>query len=51
MPRLIFIVGVPGSGKSTYAKTLESDKTKVLSSDVIRRQLNHQNNDASKARV
>ena len=38
MNKLVLMVGVPGSGKSTYAKKYFS-KYKVLSSDEIRKEL------------
>ena len=39
-PKLIILVGIPGSGKSTYAnKYLRKKNTLVLSSDSIRKQV------------
>lgn len=38
-PTFIMLVGVPGSGKSTFAKDLVNTKTKYLSSDAIRGEL------------
>lgn len=38
-PRLILLVGVPGSGKTTYAKEYMGDNTVHLSSDTIRTEL------------
>lgn len=39
-PELILLVGPPGCGKSTFAKNLNSDDTKVyLSSDLVRKEL------------
>lgn len=36
MQKLIMMVGIPGSGKSTYAKKLEDENNIVLSTDAIR---------------
>jgi len=33
------LVGIPGCGKSTYAKTLENENTVVLSSDLLRKEI------------
>ena len=39
-PRLTLMVGLPASGKSTYARILgNSDNTTVLSSDILRKEL------------
>ena len=39
-PKFIMLIGVPGSGKSTYAKKIsEKYKIKILSSDSIRKEL------------
>lgn len=39
-PRLTLMVGLPASGKSTYARVLgEADNTTVLSSDILRKEL------------
>lgn len=38
MPNLIFPVGVPGSGKSTWARTILGDHFNIVSSDDIRRE-------------
>lgn len=42
IPKLYVLVGLPGSGKSTYAKKLESEsvnRTKIVSTDAIREEL------------
>jgi len=39
MNKLILMVGLPSSGKSTYAKTLVNDNTILLSSDALRKEL------------
>ena len=36
MPKIVMTVGLPGCGKSTYAKTLEENGYVVCSSDRIR---------------
>lgn len=38
-PRFIMIVGMPGSGKTTYSESLASDTTIHMSSDRIRKEL------------
>jgi predicted kinase len=38
-PTFTMLVGVPGSGKTTYAKSIVSDKVKHFSSDAIRAEL------------
>lgn len=38
-PKLYVLVGLPASGKSTYAKNNLLDKAKLLSSDAIRKEL------------
>ena len=38
-PTFIMLVGIPGSGKSTYAKWLLNKNTKLFSSDAIRKEL------------
>lgn len=39
MTTLTLMVGLPGSGKSTYTKTKIDNRTKILSSDAIRKEL------------
>lgn len=39
MTTLTLMVGIPGSGKSTYTKTKMDRKSKILSSDAIRKEL------------
>ena len=39
MNRLIFLVGLPGSGKSTYAEKYLSASCEILSSDKLRKEL------------
>jgi len=39
MNRLILLVGLPASGKSTFAKTLVNEDTVLLSSDALRKEL------------
>lgn len=38
LAKLIFPVGVPGSGKSTWAKTMFGGKYAIVSSDTVRKQ-------------
>jgi predicted kinase len=38
-PTFIMLVGIPGSGKSTYAEKLTNEFTKHISSDAIRKEL------------
>jgi predicted kinase len=38
-PTFIMLVGIPGSGKSTYANQCKNDSTIYLSSDLIRKEL------------
>lgn len=50
MPELILLIGIPGSGKSFYAKKYDYDRifkhnTTILSSDEIRKQLYGDEND------
>ena len=50
MAKLIVMVGVPGSGKSTYAKNHFENNAEILSSDALRKELfgdenNQKNND------
>lgn len=50
MNKLIFLVGLPGSGKSTYANKYLSKDCEILSSDRLRKQLlkdvNNQNHNS-----
>lgn len=39
MARLYVMVGLPGSGKTTYANSIEGENIKVFSSDAIRKEL------------
>lgn len=39
MCKFIMLVGLPGSGKSTYAKKLEEEGYRIHSSDAIRKEL------------
>lgn len=39
MNKLIFLIGLPGSGKSTYANKYLAEDCKILSSDGIRKEL------------
>lgn len=39
MSKLILLVGLPASGKTTYAEKLKNENTIVLSSDAIRKEL------------
>ena len=45
MQKLIVMVGVPGSGKSTYAKNTFSKTAEILSSDALRKELLGNEND------
>lgn len=45
VPILNILCGIPGSGKSTYAKSLEADGYAVLSSDKLRKELYGDEND------
>ena len=47
MHTLTILVGLPASGKSTFAETLKDDNTVVLSSDAIRLELFGYENDQS----
>lgn len=39
MPNLVLLAGIPGTGKSTWAKTFFDLKYKIVSSDAIRQRL------------
>ena len=45
MSTLFYLVGLPGSGKSTWAKSMECEKTIWLSSDRLREELYNDIND------
>ena len=50
MPQLILLIGIPGSGKSFYAKKYDYDRifkhnTTILSSDQIRKEILGDEND------
>ena len=45
MATLILMVGIPGSGKSTYTKTKIERRVRILSSDAIRKELFDDEND------
>ncbi len=47
MPKLYIMVGVPGSGKSTYAERVLSKSATIFSSDKIRGELLGEENDQS----
>lgn len=40
-PFFIMLVGIPGSGKSRWAKAIQSEKTAIVSPDEIRREINN----------
>lgn len=39
MSKLYVMIGLPGSGKTTYANSIEGENVKVFSSDAIRKEL------------
>lgn len=47
MNKLIFLIGVPGSGKTTFSQKLEKKGYKVHSSDAIRKELFGDENEKS----